>query len=131
MARKPTLRQSGGYWYTQAGSRDGVYFGRVADVPYKVARARFGEHLASLTPPTVDLPDRSVAEVCSHHLEWARKHRSRKLFSQRKCLLNGLCNYAIEEHESIRLTGVGLLIGELRADRLTRAHVEAYFVETR
>jgi integrase len=134
MARKPTLRRAGGYWYTQAGARDGVYFGRVADVPYKVARARFGEYLAGLSRaplPTLDLPDRSVAEVCSLHLTWALKHRSKNLFSQRKCLLNGLCNYRVGDHEAIRLPGAGLLIGELRADRLVRAHIEAYLEHRR
>ena len=60
------------YWYTQAGGRDGVYFGRVADVPYQVARALFGEHLANLRRkplPTLDLPTMCVAEVCIRHLE--------------------------------------------------------------
>ncbi|TWU00500.1 Phage integrase family protein [Botrimarina colliarenosi] len=134
MPRKPTLRRSGDYWYTQAGSRDGVYFGRVSDVPYQVARARFGEYLAQLkaTPlPTTDLPDRCVAEVCSRHLEWVLKNRSASLFHQRKSLLNGFCNFRIGEHNSARLPGAGLLVGELRAVKIVRAHVEAYLEHCR
>lgn len=129
MPRQPTLRRKDGYWYTQAGGRDGVYFGRVADVPYQVARTRFGEHLANLRRqplPTIDLPDRCVAEVCSRHLEWAQKNRSNNLFRQRKSLLNGLCNFRIDERNGARLPGYGLLVGELRADKLVRGHIEAY-----
>lgn len=48
MPRKPSLRRSNGYWYPQAGCRDGVYLGRIDEVPYQVARTRFGEYLATL-----------------------------------------------------------------------------------
>ena len=47
MPRTATLRRYKGYWFSQAGSRQGTYFGRIDEVPYQEAKRRFGEFLAA------------------------------------------------------------------------------------
>lgn len=133
MPRKATLRKHQGYWFTQAGSRQGTYFGRVDDVPYREARRLFGEFLASLKHQALQftLPDRSVAEVCDSHLQWVKLQRSDALYKQRKCLLNAFCNYRVGEFGGEKLPGAGRIIGQLRAKIITRRHVEAYLQHRR
>jgi hypothetical protein len=84
MPRQATLRRYKGYWYTQAGSRQGIYFGRVDEVPYQEAKRRFGKYLAAQGYATNQLlPTCSVAEVCNGHLQFVQDNRSDALYKQR------------------------------------------------
>src|SRR2546423_2508655 len=89
MPRQAELRQHKGQWCTNTGNRQGVYFGRVADIPYSEAKRLFRDYLSSLGQTTRQhqLPASSVAEVCDDHLSWIKRNRSDALYSQRKCLL--------------------------------------------
>jgi hypothetical protein len=64
MPRPAKLRRYNGYWFTQTGSRQGTYFGRIDDVPYQEAKRRFREFLAvrKLDQQQHQRPARSVAE---------------------------------------------------------------------
>ncbi len=127
MPRQAKLRRYKGYWFTQTGSRQGTYFGRIDDVPYEEAKRRFGEYLAAQKHETRNqLPTRSVAEVCDAHLQFVQDNRSDALYKQRKCILNGFCNFRVGHHNGETLPGCGYLIGQLRARMVTRSHVEAY-----
>ena len=65
---------------------------------------------------------RSATPICNSSSIIARG----ALYSQRKCILNGFCNFRIGQHDGERLPGFGYLIGQLRATVITRSHVEAY-----
>jgi len=133
MPRKPSLRKFKGYWFTQAGSRQGTYFGRTDEVLYSEARQLFGEFLATLKhqQKQTQLPDRSVVEICDRHLQWVQEERSDALYKQRKCLLNAFCNYQVGEYKEQKLPGSGYLVGQLRAKVVKRIHVEAYLQHRR
>jgi integrase len=128
MPRQAKLRQHKGQWCTNAGSRHGVYFGSVTDVPYPEAKRLFHEYLASLRPMSQQhqLPACAVATVCDDHLDWVKRHRSDALYRQRKCLLNQWCNHRVGELAGRRLPGHGEQVGRLRAHAITRQHVEEY-----
>lgn len=127
MPRLATLRRYRGYWFSQAGSRQGTYFGRIDEVPYQEAKRRFGEFLAGQKHDRQqEFPSHSVAEICNAHLHFVQNNRSDALYKQRKCILNGFCNYQIGQCNDETLIGCGHLIGQLRARSITRAHVEAY-----
>ena len=72
MPRSAKLGRHKGYWYTRAGRRSGVYFGKTTEVPYKEALKRFRQYLASLKDARRQVPVSkvSVAEVCEAHLSW-------------------------------------------------------------
>jgi integrase len=129
MARPPKLRQHKGYWYTQAGNPAGVYFGRIKDVPYNDAQNLFRKHLATLADqaaPRVMTSGKTVAEVCDQHLKWVRSERSAALLKQRKSILNFWCNHIVNTWNDEQLIGHGKKIGLLRADAITRRHVEQF-----
>lgn len=128
MPRQAKLRRHKGQWCTNAGNRQGVYFGRVADIPYSEAKRLFCDYLSSLGQTTRQhqLPACSVAEVCDAHLSWIKRNRSEALYSQRKCLLNHWCNHRVGELAGRRLAGHGQQIGRLRAHIINRQHAEEY-----
>ncbi len=131
MARPPKLRKHKGYWYTQAGSAGGVYFGRIDQVPYHDAEQQFRDYLADLhraPTPAALLPSSrvSVAELCDWHLKWVRTERSAALLKQRKSILNSWCNHTLGAWNGQQLAGHGQLVGRLAAEVITRSHVEQY-----
>ena len=86
MPRAAKLSRHLGYWYTKAGDPNGVYFGRVDEVPYDEAKKAFRTYLASLRNERRQrrLPNRSVAEICDAHLQWVLRNRSEALFATTK-----------------------------------------------
>ena len=82
MPRPATLRRYKGYWFTQSGSRQGTYFGRVDEVPYKEAKRRFGTYLSAqgYEAKQQRLPTRSVVEICNAHLQFVKENRSDALY---------------------------------------------------
>ncbi len=76
MPRAAKLRRKDGYWFTQAGSKSGAYFGRTDQVSYDEAKRKFGEFLASLRYEREQrqLPTRSVAEICNQHLAYVKNN---------------------------------------------------------
>jgi hypothetical protein len=73
-----------------------------------------------------ELPTHSVVEICNAHLQFVQDNRSDALYKQRKCILNGFCNYRVCQQNGEALPGRGYLVGQLRARIVTRSHVEAY-----
>jgi integrase len=128
MPRAAKLGRHKGYWYTKAGSRAGVYFGRTSEVPFSDANKHFRTYLASLAADRrqAALPEMSVAETCDLHLRWVRSARSVALLQQRASILNHWCNHVVGLSCGKRLPGHGKQIGRLRATVITRAHVEQY-----
>jgi len=128
MSRAAKLGRHNGYWYTRAGNRAGVYFGRIGEVPYNEALKRFRKHLSTLDDDRkqTELPLLSVAEICDSHLLWAKNKRSPALFRQRQSILNHWCNHLIDVCNGKKLPGHGKPIGRLRGTILSREHVEQY-----
>lgn len=128
MPRAAKLGRHKGYWYTKAGSRAGVYFGRIGEVPFSEANKKFRKYLNSLSVQrhSAALPELSVAEICDLHLRWVHDERSPALLRQRASILNHWCNHVVDCHGGQRLVGHGKTIGRLRATVITRAHVEQY-----
>jgi integrase len=133
MPRAAKLGRHKGYWYTKSGSRAGVYFGRVGEVPFSEANNRFRKYLLTLNTERrcAALPQMSVAETCDRHLRWIQRERSPALLSQRTSVLNHWCNHVVDLFDGQRLPGHGKLIGRLRATVITRAHVEQYLQHRR
>ena len=98
MPRAAKLGRHKGYWYTKTGSRAGVYFGRVGEVPYSEANKQFRKYLNSLSQKrrSASLPEQSVAEICDLHLRWVRDERSIALLQQRTSILNHWCNHVVD-----------------------------------
>lgn len=128
MPRPAKLRRHNGYWYSRAGTRAGVYFGKVTEVSFAEANKKFRKYLASLNEDRqiVALPRLSVAEVCDKHLLWVEQNRAASTYKQRKSILELFCLHTIAEHLDERLAGHGAMIAKLRAEQLSRAHVEQY-----
>jgi integrase len=96
MPRSPKLGRKNGYWYTKAGDPNGVYFGKIGEVPYSTARKLFGEYLRSLQATrhgTNAVP--SVAELCDQFLEWVKKNRSERTYDERQRHLNRFCQFRV------------------------------------
>jgi len=126
--RSAKLSRNHGYWFTRAGSRAGVYFGKIGEVSFAEAQREFRKYLASLNERRVvtTLPSLSVAEVCDAHLVWAKEERSESLFGQRRSILEHFSSHRIEAFRDEELTGHGKQIAMLRATDLKRRHVEQY-----
>jgi hypothetical protein len=78
MPRAAKLGRHKGYWYTKTGSRAGVYFGRVREVPFSEANKAFRKYLSTLGNQrrASVLSAKSVAEICDLHLRWISQERS-------------------------------------------------------
>jgi len=128
MPRQSKLRKKDGHWFSQAGNRQGAYFGRIDQVSYTEAKRNFSKYLATLSHQTRQsrLPTLSVAEVCDVHLAFIERNRSAALYRQRKSLLNQLCNHCVGDWNQQRLPGKGELVGKLRGTVLARGHVDQY-----
>jgi len=128
MARPPKLRRHKGYWYTQAGSTAGVYFGRIDQLSFHDAQVLFREYLANITSKQsaglIEQRSRdvAVAKLCDLHLLWVRSERSDALLKQRKSILNSWCNHLVGR----QLAGHGQKIGKLCSSVITRLHAEQY-----
>lgn len=96
MPRTPKLGKKNGYWHTKAGAPNGVYFGKVSEVPYSEAKQKFADYLSSLGKE--DTPQATVftvLELCDRFLIWVKDHRSERSYDERKRHLNRFCNFRV------------------------------------
>lgn len=128
MPRSAKLGRHKGYWYTRAGRRSGVFFGKVNEVSHQEALRRFRKYLATLGESRRQIPlsKVSVAEVCDAHLQWVISKRSDALYRQRRSVLENFCNHVVGEYQDEKIPGYGKSIASLRATCLMRSHLEQY-----
>jgi integrase len=123
MPRTPKLSQKNGYWYTRAGDPNGVYFGKVGDVPYSAARKLFGKHLESLEETRrAAAGGVSVLALCEQFLDWVEAHRSPRTYDERKRHLDRFCNFrcgmdliADREAQSLQARDLQVFLAHVRA----------------
>lgn len=126
MARQAKLRKHKGHWVTNAGSREGVSFGKIDEVSYGEANKAFRKYLASLKPnaPQRRINRVSTADVCDQHLDTIPV--TDRLYKQRKSILKGFINHRVGRYRGRKLPYHGKKIGTIPAHRLVRAHLEQY-----
>src|SRR4051812_43572799 len=110
MPRTPKLTKKNGYWCTKAGNPSGVYFGKVSEVPYSEAKAKFADYLASLGKPGGEAV-RSVftaLELCDRFVDWLKEHRGDRTWDERNRHLSRFCNFQVGSQ----------LIADLPADKV-------------
>jgi integrase len=85
MPRQPKLGKKKGYWHTQAGSRNGVYFGRVDEVPFKEARDLFNAHVQAISKKGSVRPgSASTTDLVNQFLDFLRDNRSDRTLGERR-----------------------------------------------
>jgi integrase len=128
MPRTPKLGKKNGYWCTKAGAPNGVYFGKVAEVPYSEAKTKFADYLASLGKDvTQHVTVFTVLELCDRFLIWVKDHRGDRTYDERKRHLNRFCNFRVGTQLLAELPAEKIQASDLTA---FKAHlVEAYKVD--
>lgn len=85
MPRVAKLGKHKGQWCTKAGNPNGVYFGRVDEVPFKDAQKLFRSYLDSLhKPKPAATAGITMAELMDMFLAWLEDSRSDRTFGERK-----------------------------------------------
>jgi site-specific recombinase XerD len=118
MPRTPKLTKKNGYWCTKAGSPNGVYFGKVSEVPYSEAKTKFAEYLSSLGKPEGEAI-RSVftaLELCDRFVDWLKEHRGDRTCDERNRHLSRFCNFQVGSQ----------LIADLPADKVQASDLIAF-----
>jgi len=123
MPRQAKLGKKNGYWYTKAGSPNGVYFGGVGEVTYKEARQKFVDYLKTLAParPEPLAIVLSTAELVDLFLDWVQSHRSDRTYDERKRHLQRFIDFRRGER----------LIGEIPATENQAADLSAFLADTK
>lgn len=127
MPRLAKLRKKNGYWYTGAGG--GRYFGRVADVRFEVARAKFTAHLARVAStrraagsgmvPVADLVERFAGRA--GRPPSGRVGAAGAAAAERDLHLRAFCRFACD----------GVVVGDLPAAQIRARHLEAFLADLR
>jgi integrase len=108
MPRQAKLTRKNGFWYSQAGNRNGVYFGRCDEVSRRDASKVFHEHLSNLDLKTVQ-NSIACAELFDLFIDAVQERRSPRTYSERKLHLNRFANHK----------RAGILIGQLAPTSIT------------
>lgn len=117
MPRTPKLGKKNGYWHTKAGAPNGVYFGKVSDVPYSDAKRKFADYLSSLGKDDVATCQVfTVLELTDRFLAWLKDHRGDRTYDERKRHLNRFCNFRVGTQ----------LLAELPAEKIQASDLLAF-----
>lgn len=117
MPRTPKLGKKNGYWCTKAGAPNGVYFGKVSEVPYSEAKGKFADYLASLGKDEVECRQVfTVLELSDRFLIWLKEHRSDRTHDERNRHLNRFCNLRVGTQ----------LLAELPAEKIQASDLVAF-----
>ena len=117
MPRTPKLGKKNGFWCTKAGAPNGVYFGKVSEVPYSEAKGKFADYLASLGKDEVECRQVfTILELCDRFLIWLKDHRSDRTHDERKRHLNRFCNFRVGTQ----------LLAELPAEKVQASDLVAF-----
>lgn len=118
------------YWSTKSGGKR-AYFGNVAEVTRKEAEAAFLNHRKALleNPRRNVCAGVSVTQLIDEYLEWVSTNLSANNYASKKSCLGQWVIHRVGDsgqEQPKRLHELGKRVGELAAEKVTKAHLDDF-----